>query len=207
MSRPFIPAPHVASVEFIYTLNTVVAENQIHVLAATDFDDSMVAQLWDTCKAWWSTTYKQQISTGCTFNRLKVKAQHSDTAPLLDTAILPVVIGVDSQTPLSNNASFALKLATGLAGRSARGRWYVAGLTALHSNNGVTMGGAKASALVSALQTLINDLGGISMELCITSYRHNGAWRAEAVSYPVTGVSYTDLSIDSQRRRLAGRGK
>lgn len=207
MSRPFIPAPHVASVEWIYSWNGVVCENVAHVLADSDFDTSMCTATWDACKAWWIANMQNKAHGGLSFTRLKVKAQHSDTAPIVDVAILPVQSGTAGGTAIGNNVTFAFKFATGLAGRSARGRWYVTGLGTSIVTNGVSMPAVSAAGFVTAFNNLLVALGDIGQQLCVTSYRHNNAWRPEAVSYPVTSVLYTDLNIDSQRRRLVGRGK
>lgn len=207
MSRPFIPAPKTASVEWIYSLGGVVAENQVHVEAATNFTDTMLADLWTLCKDWWVASLKPVIATTCSFNRLRCKALHASIAPVLDQVVLPAQIGSDSQTPLGNNVSFVVKLTTGNAGRSARGRWYVAGLTALSSNNGTTVNSGRAGAYVNAIGDLKANLEAAGLTLVITSFRNEKAWRSEAVNYPVLGVVYTDLNLDSQRRRLVGRGR
>lgn len=205
--RPFIPTPHTASVEFMYALTNQVAENRIHVLADTNFDEAMVDTLWNTCKTWWINVWKPTVGPACSFNRLRVKAIHASDAPLLDQVVLPAQTGTKSGIALPNNSTFTVKFATGLAGRTARGRWYVAGLTSDCVSNGIVVPSGVAGAWVNALTALQDELQLSTWDLCITSFRVNKAWRTEGLSRPVTGISYTDLNLDSMRRRLAGRGR
>lgn len=205
--RPFIPAPHCASVEFIYAYSSVVAENRVNVQAATDFDLTMCQDLWTLARQWWIDYMKPYVSNTCSLNRIRVKALHANVAPMYDQVVIPSHPGQDTNTSLGNNVSFVIKLTTGNAGRSARGRWYVCGITTLRSTNGVSVSSASAGNWVNALAALQSGLQGVGQDLIVLSYRNEKAWRTEAVAYPVTGIVYTDLNLDSQRRRLLGRGR
>jgi len=43
-------------------------------------------------------------------------------------------------------------------------------------------------------------------QLVVVSYYNSGAWRTTAVATPIINFGFADLAIDSQRRRLVGRG-
>jgi hypothetical protein len=194
-------------VEFIYVWNGIICENQVHVLGVEDFTPETLLTLWTTSQTWWNQYMKPLAHTSLSLTRIKCKAQYAPDAPVLDEAVLPPIAGTDAGFFVPNNVSFALKLATGLAGRSARGRWYAVGLTGNQVLNGVSLKTNYASTYVVALNALKQAYAAQGFTLCITSYRTNNAWRAEAVSWPVSGILYTDVNLDSQRRRLAGRGK
>lgn len=205
--RPFIPTPHVASVEFLYALSSQVAENRIHVLGSANFDATSVDTLWNLCKTWWTNNMKLHVGPQCSFNRLKVKAVHASDGAVLDNIILPAQAGTKTGVQLSNNVTFAIKFSTGLAGRTARGRWYVAGVTSDCVTNPVTAASGPAGNWVSDLLALQADLQGQGWDLCVVSFKENKVWRTQGLARPVTGIAYTDLNLDSMRRRLAGRGR
>jgi hypothetical protein len=50
------------------------------------------------------------------------------------------------------------------------------------------------------------NLASAGFTLCVTSYRTSGAWRTTGVNTPVLNGVAIDTAIDSQRRRLVGRG-
>jgi hypothetical protein len=43
-------------------------------------------------------------------------------------------------------------------------------------------------------------------KMVVVSYYNNGAWRLTATITPIISFAFADLAIDSQRRRLPGRG-
>jgi hypothetical protein len=123
---------------------------------------------------------------------------------LESTSSLPIT-GTNSNAGCSNNVTLAVKWQTGYAGRSYRGRTYFIGLT---ENNvtGDTVAGAYASGLQGAFEQLMSDLDGAGFGMGVLSRYHNNAPRTAGVLTPITSVS-VDTVIDSQRRRLQGRGR
>jgi hypothetical protein len=59
---------------------------------------------------------------------------------------------------------------------------------------------------VTALNNLISVLAAVDKLLVIVSRIQDHVVLTTAVATPVVNASYTDLFIDSQRRRLTGRG-
>lgn len=207
-SRPFIPAPNTASVELIYMNGSLVIENVLHVYKGSPYvlaDLTAVRTIFD---AWDLATWKAQRSEGWLLTRIKSKALDTAIAPVEDFPLPAPRIGAQSGQQFPPSATFAVKLSSGLTGRSSRGRLFVPGLTAAMSPQPCTfLYAANANGIVAALNTLKGNLAAGGHTLCITSYSHDKAWRATAVNYAVTGISYSDLSVDCQRRRLAGRGR
>jgi hypothetical protein len=74
---------------------------------------------------------------------------------------------------------------------------------------GNTFDATKADNLVQAYidGILTNADITASWEMVVVSTVENKAPRASALVQPVTSVLYTDLTVDSQRRRLTGRGR
>lgn len=109
---------------------------------------------------------------------------------------------VDGTAPgdaLPNNVSFAVKKRTALSGRMNRGRLYWPGLTAsmLSGANEVIAG--FASDIVDFCNTLSADVG-----IAVPGGPEVVYHRSLGTGTDVTTYTYTDLFLDSQRRRLPG---
>lgn len=118
-----------------------------------------------------------------------------------------VVAGSNAVTAFNSlGTTFALKFSTGLSGRSYRGRMYWPALT----NNVVIdnlLDAGYAASIRDAVADMFADIESDSGDAhVIASYMNDCEWRTTGVATPVTGYSYVDLNLDSQRRRLSGRG-
>lgn len=103
---------------------------------------------------------------------------------------------------MPNNVSFAIKFGTGLAGRSYRGRFYHIGFSeAMVADNVIITG--NANQIRDAFPTLAGDLGAVGLEHVVVSKQLNGVPRTVGVATKITTYSYTDLRVDTQRKRLS----
>jgi len=116
------------------------------------------------------------------------------------------VAGTAIGTSYPGGTTFAIKFSGGLSGRSARGRMYWIQLhTAQISGDQVTS--ADAAAIVAIVANFFDDVEtATGLTHVTTSYCHDGAWRTTANNVPVLNYIATDTNVDSQRKRLAGRG-
>lgn len=205
--RPFIPAPNCASVEIFYSANAVVCENVFHVNKASPYDNAALVALRNVVDTWDNTTWKGSRGNGASVFRIRCKALDTNSSPM-DDYYLPTPRAGTIASPLtSGNSTLAFKLATNRAGRSYRGRWYLVGVTL--ANYGATANQynvASANAIVSWLNLLKTNLAAAGHTLGVLSYATNKAWRTTAHFEPATGYLIIDYNIDSQRRRLTGRG-
>ena len=111
--------------------------------------------------------------------------------------------GLEGSEALPLNVTFAIKKSSGLTGRSARGRlyWPVVATNQLDSNeNFITT--AAADGFVAAVQQVRAQLDALPFNAVIVSRYTNGALRATGVPFEWASTSYTDLTVDTQRRRL-----
>jgi len=106
---------------------------------------------------------------------------------------------------LPTNCTISVKWNTGHAGRSYRGRTYFVGMV-VGAVVGDDISGAYGTSLTTAFDALLDDMAGFGDTMCVVSYYHLGVPRAAGLVTPITNSSLADLHIDSQRRRLAGRG-
>lgn len=207
MPRGFIPVPNTASVELIYTSNTELVENVFHVSKGSPYSLADLQALRGVVNTWDATTWYQSRSTGVTLNRIRTRALDTASSPTEDYSLPTPRAGSQAGVLLPNNVTFCFKLPTGTSGRSYRGRWYMVGLT--HNFLGTTsnlIGAVAANNLLTWLNALPTALTAAGHTLSVVSYYHNGAWRAVGVSTPALPFVYVDLALDSQRRRLTGRG-
>lgn len=207
MSRPFIPAPNCASVEMIYSWNAVVCENVFHVRKSSPYSAADLAALRTIFDTWDNTTWKGIRADTCNLVRFRSKALDSLGSPFEDYSLPSPRAGTSSAAGVPNSVTFAVKLSTGLTGRSYRGRIYVIGQNVSMygaTNNQVSV--TRATAIVNNLNTLLANLAAGGHTLGVMSWQSNKTWRTSGLFTPATGWAYTDLNIDNQRRRLTGRG-
>lgn len=104
-----------------------------------------------------------------------------------------------------NNVALAIARKTIYTGRAARGRIFITvPLSAMDDENHVTA--AYATSVEGQLNDLNTTLTGMGWDMVVAHRRSGGAWLSTGVTFPVTGWEVTDLVVDSQRRRLPGRG-
>jgi hypothetical protein len=124
---------------------------------------------------------------------------------IIFTAGLPLS-GSDENLANPNNVTVVTKLATGMTGRSRRGRTYHVGLPedALAADK-QHITPTWQTFLQGAFADLITALITAGFELVVASTISGGVPRTEGITTPVTSA-VTNLQLDSQRRRLPGRG-
>ena len=207
MSRPFIPIPGTASVEMIYSLFSDVVENCFSVKKPANWSLTELQDLRAFFDNWHATQFYLCTTGDCLLQRIRTRALDSASSPTEDYHLPVPRSGVAGGGTFPSNVTFAIKLATGLAGRSYRGRIFIPGVCgACVAGNQVTPG-AQAQYL-SSLGQLITQMAAhdSTWQLCVASRYNNGSWRDVGVCTPATGWVAVNSAVDSQRRRLPGRG-
>ena len=107
-----------------------------------------------------------------------------------------------------NNVAPCISFGSGLGGRSTHGRNYIVGTpnAAIDVN---TLSPTFIGAFTDAYSQLLpgGTVDPAPFIWSIVSYSENGVVRGTPFSWPVRSVGFTDNVVDSQRRRLPGRGK
>lgn len=211
--RPFIPAPNTVSVEFMFILaNSSLAENVIHIEKGAPYTLAQIQTLRTNIGSYWDSNLKNMYLDNIQFNRIRIKALDTNIAPMEDYTWSPVKIGGRSAggAALPNSICCALKLSTGLAGRSNRGRIYipVTESGALQASFQNELDPTYASAIITIFTAFMAQITtwDATAHMVVTSFMTGGAWRATAVNHQVIACTFVDRHIDSQRRRLTGRG-
>lgn len=154
----------------------------------------------------WIDNLAPILSTGLDLNAVKATDLTTVSSP---GVTVPTPSGTDGNVdtaPVQINVALVLSEATDLRGRSYRGRVYQAGLPigSLASPGSVTE--TYQTDFVNAYTGFFDDIE--TAESCIhvvCSRENGGVRRTVGVATPVTAYS-ANINLDSQRRRLFGRG-
>lgn len=205
-TRPaFIPVPNTVRVNFNYELEAQQVENVWYFEGAAPFDSGDCIDLANVLAGEWISHIMPEQPNALKLNTIEVTALDAATAPYALKNVS--TFGAGASPILPANVTLSVKFSGGLTGRSQRGRTYWLQLSEVDVvGNSVLTG--KLGAILGALSAFFDAVNG-SVNDCqhvVVSYCNGGAWRTTGATTPVT--SYTsDGLIDSQRRRLTGRGR
>lgn len=206
---PKLPAvPGVVQLVLDYVQDGQDIKNVLHYANAEiggPIDGTAAAAL---LKAQWVSSIKPLQTNDLRLERINALALWENAGPaVIHSTGLPADGGI-TMAGLPNNCCLCMSTRTALRGRSYRGRIYHPGLTELHvTKNAVD--GAHATALLAAYETIRLLEGGPDSavyQLQVVSYFADNQMRGTPVVTPVVSIT-TDGYIDSQRRRLPGRGR
>lgn len=204
---PFVPVPNTALVEIRLQQDSQKVENTLYFELGTGWDATSLGDLGTSVITWWETFMSPLTSNTVVLREVVCTDLTSDIAPSIVSTPGTLVTGDDINEALPNNVSLAISFRTAGRGRSSRGRNYFVGITDEH-----VAGNTAESGFVSDLTAAYLALGlGGSFDVdaiwCVVSRFHNNAPRTTGIATPITSVSVVDDTIDSQRRRLPGRGR
>lgn len=200
---PFVPAPTIVKLSFFYTLNGQPAMNRIHVKTGSTLPTQTECNAIALSAADW---YEGNVVTLVHPNMILREVQAMSIAEAngpqaIVSAGMPMP-GTLGQAGLPGNNAFCVSLRTGLTGRSARGRWYWAGLTEGQVVDNTVNSGTVTS-IVAALDNLIDAIRSGPIEPVIVSFVSNGVPRVGGpVYFVINDAIAVDDVVDSQRGRL-----
>ena len=204
-THAFIPAANTARVNMKYTSNAQKVENVFYFHKSGPWSSTDLTALAAAVSARWTSIIKPTQNNGITLDTIDVTDMSVEGGTGVTTTV--GATGGNSGGALApNNVTLVTKFATGLTGRSHRGRVYFIGLGKdMISGNQAASG--IASGLTTAWQSFFTGVAtDTTSQHAVVSYCHNKVWRTSAEVTPVTGYS-TEGNLDSQRRRLTGRGQ
>ncbi len=202
----FIPTAGAVRVDIQF----VRAGQQIHNVIWCSRDSAWTqAQregLAEAIETWFSTTGKTAMTSDCSLTQITVVNQDTVNAPGTVYVVSPAIAGTGgASSPTANSVAMCATLRTDLRGRSYRGRMYLGAVpTSLVSDSltVLTTYITNALSVLAALKTAIEALGAVWV---VVSHFTNKLPRAGGLKTPITAIAM-DQYIDSQRRRLGGRG-
>lgn len=199
---PFVPVSNAAEVVFFIRQDGQELRHVAHFTCTTPpYTGPELEDLLDRLELW-AANWIVTVVTGVVMYAISAKALNVENGPQRIRAVN--FEGQFTGNPEPNNVTLAVKKITGLAGRSFRGRWYHVGI---REND--TAGNTAVPSLITALETLYNQLntltGSFVHHLAVVSRFANGVPRIVGIATEVID-HVADPTLDSQRRRLPGRG-
>lgn len=206
-AMPFIPAPNQVQVEMRALNDGQHVENRIFVNV---FHEPVLADMIAIANVVSNaviTQFLPILPTALRYTELFMRSMHVQNGPQA-TFPFPGVSGQGTvaNPALPNNVTLCVSLRSNFAGRSARGRLYWLALyeSVVAAN---TVDSGHATAITSAVQFLNSAITTIGYDWQIVSFFSNGIPRPGGpVYFSVADAIIVDPIVDSQRRRLPGRG-
>jgi len=205
-AMPFIPVPETVMVEVRMRLNLQSIEQTLYFQKGGGWDSASATTLANDILLWWTTYYRVEISDDVTLVEIVVTdLDVVDSFQVTVPAPSPAPTGSNGDGAAPNNVAICISFRTDRRGRSYRGRNYVSGIPTNLILNSVVLPDFT-DAILSAYQTLPFATTSSGGTWVIASRRNGGVARVIGVTTPVTSVVLVDSVVDSQRRRLPGRG-
>lgn len=202
----FIPAANVAQIEMRGTAhverveNTLYFRKQTGTILQTDLDALTLYMSQEYLLAW-----KLQLPAQYTHREVYGTDLTSAISFVSTNTAQANTVGTLAGTGAPGNVTFVLSFRTPQRGRSGRGRNYWP-LLSTSDVTGNFLSVARRNALIAVYNRLISapPLGWV---WGVLSRYENGLPRVAGQFITITNVIATDDAVDSQRRRLAGRGQ
>lgn len=203
---PDVYNPNVAKVDVIHMWDGQRVENTLYFYATTEPVYADLLSLATAVRDYWQANMLPLMSSQVAFMEVEVTKMEPVPAEYANVAALSPNIGADNNPALPNSVTLAVSFRTGLTGRSYRGRNYWLGLTEPNVTNNEVSPGLAVN--IVAAYSGMSGAASIAPGWTWSVYSRivNGVPRETGLSQDVTSVSIVDYTIDSQRRRLPGRG-
>lgn len=202
----FVPANNTVEAELRYVQSGEKTENTLYFQKETAWDVTSMTALANALKTWWHDNMAPLTTASVALREVYMTDLTSQDALALGVPLSPIDPGQQAVNPLPNSVAYCVSFRTSNRGRSARGRNYIGGIPESYVTQNSVSTGYQAS-VVASYALLIPLAAAQSCTWVVCSRRHNNAPRASAVLYLIREVLAIDLTVDSQRRRLPGRGQ
>lgn len=196
MPTPVFPTAY--QVEVRGSLFGQLVENVWHVQGPDPFDATVAADVASTFQADY-VGIMGALSQDYSISQIFVHNLAGTASGEFTLTISPPQTGGSTNPALPGNVAFCISLRTALAGRSTRGRKYFAGISEV-SVTGNVLDQGDIDAILAGVATLRDDLETNLTPMSIFS-------PTNLTLVPVVSVVSVDNIVDSQRRRLTGRGR
>lgn len=208
---PFQPCPNTAEIRIQGVLHGQTVENVMHCRVSASPTQADLDTIRDTVNDWVLGVYSAHLSNMLGWVQIIVTDLNTASGLQSVQSLAGDSATVDGDVK-TNQDTFAVKLLTGHRGRSFRGRVYVLAVPSGYYDTANTLNPLNSAAYVNLFNSLKTDLAAVSFPLGVLSRysgvdsSHKPIPRAAGLLTDVTSVASTDNIVDSQNRRLPGRG-
>lgn len=203
------PNDHLARAEIRFDWDNQEVENTLWFENINAWTAGELNTLTELLETWRQNWLRPLQSNTVTAREIYARRWSPDPAPSDTRLILVDPTGALTSGSMPNNTTIAIKFTTGFTGRSARGRNFFIGLTEAQVSQN-TVASATLTAIESAyfeLLASVTDIFGSDVHWVVASLYFEGEPRGSAQGLPINAISVTNDIVDSQRRRLPGRGR
>jgi len=208
---PFVPVENTVLVELRYDYLLQKVENTLWFLGDSAPDPASMTTLGEEIIGWWDGGLRTLQNSGVQLREVVVTDMTSAVGPQVTvTTGLPLSASV-TEEPIPSSNSLVVSFRTVNRGRSFRGRNYFVGLSRTQIDGNVVIGGFMDS-LKLAYEGLPS-VATVAGYTWVVASRFSGVDgdgdpipRVAGITTPITTVLIVDNLVDSQRRRLSGRG-
>lgn len=199
--------PNVVKVEMRYTWDTEEVENTLYFFLPAPHSAEGLAILGAELYDVWATEFRPLQSASVSLREIYLRSMSGLVAPEYTfTTGLPA-IGTNTQAPLPNNVTLSISFRSGLTGRSSRGRNFILGMTEDQVAQNL-VAPAVIAAYVAAYEQLLPAASRLGSAIWVVYSQYSGGViRPSGTFNFVLSVVVVDNVVDSQRRRLPGRGQ
>jgi hypothetical protein len=156
-----------------------------------------------------ATAWVNEIMTGLneetSLRRIQARGERAQNDVSFEYILPTPVAGTRPGQAVPFQCAFCVTHLTGLTGRSNRGRTYFGYISEADNNNGLLSVGI-ATGLRDGLASVRSIMANLGWQHVVVSRIRNKVRLPAAITVPVIGYKYTDLIIDTQRRRRLNLG-
>lgn len=201
----FQPVPNTIGADVRCTLFGQQVENTLYFEQTGVPTASQVQACAEMVEEWFVTYVLPALSVSVVYREVYARSLVFAAAPEWTANGQTGDVGTNPVASLPGNVSWVVKFTSGLTGRSSRGRNFIFGIPE-DQNVGNQIHPSFAAAMKDGYEQLMGIAVTNDFVWSIVSRRQNNVQLANGIAYPIVGVGFTDLDLDSQRRRLNGRG-
>lgn len=211
---PFIPVPSVVQININQRLHGEQVQNTLYGVNFGGITPANMLLLAGEIITWVGSQLYDELSNDLSLFEVAVRDLSVADGPFVIAPPTTPVVGGQVAPALPGNAAACVSFRTGLVGRSRRGRNYVAGLPEFRVT-GNLIGEPLVTSLADAYSALFAPTGPFQASgyAWVVVSRYSGTDPVTGEPIPrefgqptiVSGVR-VDNAVDSQRRRLSGRG-
>lgn len=202
---PFVPVPDTVEVNLRQRLFGQQVENTMYFLFGAGTPSvSDMNTLAVSVENWFVANVMLYLSQDLTYHETFVTDLSTATSPTGLSIAAQGTAGGVAQPSLPGNATICASFRSVARGRSSRGRNYLAGLPESIVTGNVV--GSASLAGITAGYDVILTTPFAGWTWVVVSRYTAGAPRVTGVTFDVISAGFVDDLVDSQRRRLTGRG-
>lgn len=203
---PFVPVPNGIQANLRLSYDGQEVENVIGFRAPGDPTPADLAAVAEGVEDWWMANIRSIVPATVVFREVYAVDLSTQDGGVFTASGSNGSAGTNAFAAMPNNVTLAVTLRTAQRGRSYRGRIYHIGLTEPQVTDNEVVP-TIITLLSTAYAALLNAANFGGCELAVISRQLNNVPRLIGVATPVIDTVIADPVVDSQRRRLPGRGR